>query len=444
MPRQLRNMTQGNVTKHIILFSLPVLVGNVFQQLYNIIDSILVGRLVGTDGLAAVGSVGAIQFLFFSLCLGMSSGIGIVVAQLFGAGNKEDVKKGIINGSMLLLLSSLVISCGSLLLAGPALQWMGTPQPILEDASSFLRILCVGLIAVALYNCVAEILRALGDSRTPLIFLIISTLINVVLDAFLILVFHMGVQGAALATVISQFFSAVGVLLFALNKNPYFRFAKKEWHIDVRIAKQCIRFGLPVALQFGLIAISCIVLQIVVNEFGTIVIAAFTVTSKINSILSMLFMTLSTTLAAFCGQNIGAGHIDRVRSGFRIGVLIVVVYTLCMAPIVFFGGAQISRLFVRQPEVIDFCAKALRIVSLSYLPLGMIYVTRGVLNGAGDTLFAFLSGLIEMLGRVCLAKPFTMIRVIGVWGIWVATALTWAATGLLGLLRYRVGKWKTF
>lgn len=441
MKTYVRNMTEGSSLRPIIRFSVPILAGNLFQQLYNVVDSVIVGRYVGTDGLAAVGATGSIQFLFFSVCFGLASGIGIIISQFFGAGESSSVKRSITNGALVMLIAAIAMSIISFLLAEPGLHLMGTPDNIIDSSVLYLRTVCTGLVAMAAYNCIAEMLRALGDSKTPLMFLVVSTAINIVLDLFFILTFHMGVFGAALATVIAQAFSAAGAILFAVLKNPYFQIRKEEWKIETGIVYKCIKTGLPVALQYSMIAISCIALQAVVNAFGSVVVAAYTVTSKVENVISQPYATLTSALAAYSGQNIGAGKVRRVQTGFQNCSIIMAAYTLCVVPAVFFGGTAIMQLFVQDAEVTIFGANALKITSLFYLPLGMIYVTRGVLNGTGDTMFAFLSGAMEMLGRICLAKPLTRIGKIGVWGIWFATSLTWLIAGLTGIVRYGMGKW---
>lgn len=434
-----RNMTEGSPIKHILAFSLPILGGNLFQQLYNVVDSVIVGRYVGTTGLAAIGAVNSIQFLFFSVCMGLASGIGIVVSQSFGAG--RSVKRSITNGAKIMLAVGIMMSIISFFLAKPALVLMGTPEHIMGDGVVYLRTVCIGLLATAAYNCAAEMLRALGDSKTPLYFLVGASILNIILDLVFILVFHMGVFGAAFATVISQAFSALGAITYAVLKNPYFKLKKEDWQTEKLMMRKCVRLGVPIAFQYSLIAVSCIALQIVVNQFGAVVIAAYTVTNKVENVISIPFTTLTTALAAYTGQNIGARKVERVRKGLKSGAVIMLVYTAIMSPMVFFGGSLIIQLFVNDPEVIAFGAQAFRIVSLFYIPLGSIYVVRGVLNGTGDGTFAFMSGIMEMLGRICLAKPLTMIAGIGVWGIWLATSLTWLVTGLAGIIRYRMGKW---
>lgn len=443
MSSKLNKMTEGNTLKLLVVFALPVLMGNLFQQMYNVADSMIVGNYVGTEGLAAVGAVGSLQFFFFSFCLGLSNGIGIVVSQFFGADNHEYVKKSIINGVLLTIILSLVVSLLGVSFARTCLEFMNTPPEIIEHAYKYMTATCIGIVGIGMYNTVAELLRALGDSKTPLKFLTLATITNIILDLVLIIYFNMGVLGAGIATACSQFLAAIGVISYALKYNPYCKIKKEDMKVDKYIITKCIRTSLPVALQFSMIAVSLVVLQSVVNGFGPLVVAAFTVTTKVENVISQPFTTLTTTLTAYSGQNYGAGKFERVQEGLKWGLILMFGYVAVMVPCVFFFGDKITAVFVSDPEVIGTGAHALRITSCFYLFLGLIYVTRGVLNGVGDTMFAFISGVLEMIGRVGFAKPMTLIAGVGVWGIWIATGITWLMAGSAGVLKYTQGKWKS-
>lgn len=442
MKSYVKDMTVGKPTGLLLSFMLPMVVGNVFQQLYNMVDSMIVGQFVGADALAAVGATGSLNFLFFSLCGGMANGTGVVISQHFGAGNDDYVKKAISNAAYIMLVVGGVMGALGIFLARPALILLHTPENILADATLYMQIMCAGVLAVALYNCVSAILRAVGDSKTPLYFLIVASIINIVLDLLFVRTFGMGVAGAGIATIISQFFSGVGSLLFAIFKNPYFKIDKKLLKPDFDIIWQCTRMGVPLAFQTSLIAISCVALQSVVNTFGSVVVAAFTATSRIEQLVQQPFNSLGMAMSTYAGQNIGAGKIDRVKQGYRKGLLIMAIFSLIMIPLAQFGGDFIMKLFVSDVEVIAFGSQALKITSWFYLFLGAIYVTRGLLNGAGDAVFAFANGIVEMLGRICFARPLTLIPSVGVWGVWLATALTWFVAGMFNMSRYFQGNWK--
>lgn len=437
-----KDMTVGNPTGLLLVFMLPMVVGNVFQQLYNMVDSMIVGKIVGADALAAVGATSSLNFLFFSLCGGMANGIGIVISQHFGAGNETNVKKAIANALYIMGAVGVAMGVLGVLLSRPILVFLNTPENILGDAVLYMRIMCAGVLAVAFYNCISAILRAIGDSKTPLYFLIVASILNVILDILFVRNFGLGIAGAGVATIISQLLSGVGSLLFAIRKNPFFKIEKDLMRHDFPIIWQCTRMGVPLAFQTSLIAISCVILQSVVNTFGSTVMAAFTATSRIEQLVQQPFNSLCMAMSTYTGQNIGAGKVDRVRQGYRKGMLLMAAFALLMIPAAQFGGEFIMKWFVSEQEVIDFGAQALKITSWFYLFLGTIYVSRGLLNGAGDATFAFGNGLVEMLGRICLSKPLTLIPMIGVWGVWLATGLTWMLTGVFSEARYLQGKWK--
>ncbi|MCI8925061.1 MAG: MATE family efflux transporter [Lachnospiraceae bacterium] len=437
-----KDMTTGKPTGLILMFMLPMVIGNVFQQLYNMVDSMIVGQVVGADALAAVGATGSLNFLFFSLCGGMANGIGVVLSQYFGAGNKDKVKQTIANAVYIMAVVGVFMGVLGALLSRPVLTFLKTPDNILDDAVLYMRIMCLGVLAVAFYNCISAILRAVGDSKTPLYFLIVASILNVVLDILFVKSFGMGIAGAGIATIISQLLSAAGSLIFAMYRNPFFKIEKNLRKHDFPIIWQCTRMGVPLALQTSLIAISCVILQSVVNTFGATVMAAFTATSRIEQLVQQPFNSLGMAISTYTGQNIGAGKVERVRQGYRRGMMLMAAFALLMIPMAQFGGEHIMRMFVNEEEVIAFGAEALKITSWFYLFLGTIYVTRGLLNGVGDAVFAFGNGVVEVLGRICLAKPLTMIPVVGVWGIWLATGLTWMFTGIFSAARYLQGKWK--
>ncbi|HEX3076780.1 MAG TPA: MATE family efflux transporter, partial [Lachnospiraceae bacterium] len=308
--KYVHDMTKGNEVKLIIKFTLPMLLGNVFQQFYNLIDSVVVGRFVGAKALAAVGACGSLSFLFISICMGLSIGIGIIISQHFGAGEEEQIKSAITNAIYVIGVAGVIMSTLAVIFARPLLQLLHTPPEILNDATSFFSIIAGGMIAVAGYNAIAAILRALGDSKTPLIFLVVSCIINVLLDLLFVLAWNMGVSGAAIATVISQGCAAVGSTIYARRTNPYFRLRKEHWKVNRNIIKKCIKIGIPVAMQNSMIAISMVALQTVVNSFGETAVAAYTATSRVEQLIHQPFNSLGAAMSTFAGQNMGAGKLD--------------------------------------------------------------------------------------------------------------------------------------
>ncbi|MBQ5967544.1 MAG: MATE family efflux transporter [Clostridiales bacterium] len=442
--KNVTDMTVGNPTRHILKFTLPLLIGNLFQQLYNMVDSIVVGRYVSAHALAAVGACGSLNFLFFSLSSGLSVGIGIIAAQYFGANDEKQLKKTIANSIYVLSSAAIVVTLIGVLFARPILQLLQTPDVYISDSIDYFRVTCIGIIGVAFYNGVAALLRAVGDSKTPLYFLILSSIINVVLDLLFVICFGMGVVGVGLATIIAQAVSAVVSMIYAYHKVSYFRLGKKDLHPDISMIRDSFRLGAPVAFQNSMIAVSCIALQAVVNGFGPDVASAYTITGRIEQLVQQPYGSLGMALTSYAGQNIGAKKQERVVEGFRKATLIVLIFSLIMLPLFFFFGKYICAIFVKEEaaDVIALGAKALRITSPFYFALGMIYVPRAVLNGCGDTGFAMINGLTEVVCRILFSNILTRIAFLDYWGIWITTGLTWGVTALVCVIRYRGGKWR--
>ncbi|MBR3031423.1 MAG: MATE family efflux transporter [Clostridiales bacterium] len=442
--KNVTDMTVGNPARHILKFTLPLLIGNLFQQLYNMVDSIVVGRYVSAHALAAVGACGSLNFLFFSLSSGLSVGIGVIAAQYFGAGDEKQLKKTIANSIYVLASAALVVTLIGIIFASPILHLLQTPDEYVADSIAYFRVTCAGIIGVAFYNGVAALLRAVGDSKTPLYFLILSSIVNVVLDLVFVLAFDMGVVGVGLATIIAQAIAAIAAMIYAYKKVSYFRLRRKDLRPDMLMIRDSFRLGAPVAMQNSMIAVSCISLQAVVNGFGPDVASSYTITNRIEQLVQQPYGSLGMALTSYSGQNIGAKKQERVVEGFRKATLIVLAFSIFMLPLFFFLGKYICGIFVKNEaaSVIDLGAKALRITSPFYFALGMIYVPRAVLNGCGDTGFAMINGLTEVVCRIVFANILTRIPVLGYWGIWITTGLTWGFTALVCVLRYRGGKWR--
>lgn len=430
------NMTRGNPVYLLLVFAIPMLVGNLFQQMYNLADSIIVGKGVGANALAAVGATNSISFLFFALCNGIGSGGGIITAQQFGAGNEEKVKKTIVNAGYILFIGSLIVGIIALLLAEPMLKLMNTPADIMEEAVLYMKLQCIGLPLIALYNHVSAMLRALGDSKSPLYFLIFACFLNIGLDIWFVYGFHWGVLGAAVATIIAQLVAGIGSLIYAIKVNPYFRLEKHHFTVEHELLWGTVRLGMPLSVQFSLVAVSCMALQRVVNSYGAIVVAAFTAVGRVEQLLHQPYGTLSAALSTYCGQNLGANEMERIRQGFRKSLGIMGIFSIVMLPIMQFGSEEIIKIFVDEPQVIYYGAEALRITSWFYLSLGVINMVRGILNGVGDALFALINGVVEVVIRVILPVALTGIACIGVWGIWWATGLSWLISAVFCVWRY--------
>jgi putative MATE family efflux protein len=435
------DMTEGSTVKLLVRFAVPLFIGNLFQQFYNMVDSIVVGRVLGANALAAVGSCGSLCWLFFSFAGGMAVGIGIIVAQYFGAGDEEKIRATIGSAVYVLAGISLILSSLGFILAPYILRFMKTPDTVIGNAQIYLRTMCVGMVCIAAYEGVAAILRALGDSRTPLYFLISASIVNTVLDILFVKYMGMGVFGAAFASIISQFLAALGAFLYASRRIPYFKLSREERKPNREIIKNAVRLGTPIALQNSLIAISCVILQNVVNTFGETVMATYAIEMKLESLIQQPYSSMSASITTYTGQNIGAGNIERVKKGFRKGILINFLFSMAVSPLFFFFGKYAIAIFVNDAAVIEMGAKALKIVSLCYFPLGCIYVPRAVMNGAGDARFSMINGLTEVVCRITYSIVLTGIASIGFWGIWITSGATWTTVAVVCLLRYYSGVW---
>lgn len=436
-----RDMTDGSPAKLILKFSGPMLIGNIFQQLYNMVDSIVVGKFVNKDALAAVGATGSSVFLIFALTFGLSAGIAIVISQYFGAGEYDKVRKSFATAAYMIVIASIIMGVVGYFVSRPILELLGTPAGIIDQSDSYMKISFLGILGVASYNGMSAVLRALGDAVTPLIFLIVASLLNVVLDLLFVIVFHMGVPGVAIATIISQILSGIGCIVYGLMKVKILRMPLKEFKPDREILSRCIRLGIPVALQNSFVSISMMALQFVINGFQETIIAAYTVVNRIEQLVMQPSMSLGAAVASFTGQNIGAGKIDRVKKGIKSSVIIILTFSMVMLPVMYFGSEYIMRLFTKKEDidVVRYGIEGIRITSLFYSFLGLILVTRNFLSGAGDVKIPMIMGIIEVIVRVGISIYLS--GVIGFHGIFWASALTWFVTGIFGSIRVISGKW---
>lgn len=440
--KYVKDMTVGTPYKLLLAFAIPLLIGNVFQQLYNMVDSVIVGRFVSVNALGAIGTTASLQFFFFSLVGGLSVGIGIIVSQYFGANDEKNVKDTIGNATIIIIACSAIMAIAGYFAARPILILLQTDAVILEDAVAYLKVTSIGIICMGLYNGVSGILRALGDSKTPLIFLIFASILNVILDLIFVLVFNWGVMGAGVATAFSQFVSAITCIIYAYKSNSYFRIKRENFKINNMIIRKSMRLGIPVALQNALIAFSLIVLQAIVNSYGADFTTAFTVVSRIETLIQQPFMSMGAAVSTYTGQNLGAGKIDRVKKGFNTATTITTIFAISIMLLFWIFTPQIVSIFGKDPTVMKQAVDGLRITSCFYIFLGMIYTTRNVLNGAGDAIFSLFTGIVECIGRVGFAYPLTLIPFMGSYGVFYATGITWLLNGLFSLIRYKKGKWK--
>ena len=436
-----KSMTEGSEARHIIRFTLPLLAGNLLQQLYNVADTIIVGRYLGDEALAAVGATGSITYFFYTLCLGLAIGAGVIISQYFGAGLMQRMRSAIFNSAVVTAVFGVVISIVSVLLAERVLILLDTPEELLPMSAEYMQIAVGGTVCVAAYNWIFSVMRSLGDAKTPLIFLGVASVLNVGLDLLFVIVFQWGVGGAATATVASQGVSALLCIVWAFWKNENIRLSREDMKVKLSECLLCIRTGIPIAVQNGMISVSMIAIQSVTNGFGKTVMAAYTSTMRIEQFIQQPFTSMNAALAAFTGQNIGAGKQDRAIKGLRSTLVMSSIFGLAVAVIFMFASPVLVGCFVTGKETIAIGAAGLRMTACFYIALGVIHVTRGFLNGAGDTGYAVVNGLTEVIVRVSLSVILTR-TALGYWGIWITTCVTWFATAVVSLIRYKCGKWK--
>jgi len=437
-----KTMTEGSEFGSIIKFTLPLLLGNLFQQFYNIVDSIIVGQYLGKSALAAVGATGSITYFFYAFCIGISLGAGIIIAQHFGAGNENEVKKYISNSAYVIIAFGIILSVISFIFTPDLLCLLETPDSIFDMSVGYMRIACAGTVAVAAYNWINAVMRSLGNSKIPLIFLIVASILNIGLDLLFVVVLDMGVNGAAYATVIAQGLSALSCIIFAFFRFAQFRFEKNNAAFNAKAAKNCFSKGIPIAIQNALISVSMIYLQRTANTFGDTVIASYTATMRVEQIIQQPFWSLSSALSTFVGQNLGAGKLERCIKGYRKSMLAMAVFSVFMLVLFILFSERIINIFVGDTEVIIIGGSALKLSACFYVFLGTIHITRGILNGAGDVGYAMVSGFVEVAGRIVFATILASIPAIGCWAVWTTSGLTWLLTGLMILIRYKGGKWR--
>ena len=430
------DMTVGNPTKIILNFTLPIFIGNVFQQFYNMADAVIVGKFVGTKALAAVGSTGTIMFLIYGFVVGMTAGFTVLTAQKFGAGDLPAMRRTVAGASILSLIIGLILTAAFMLLMEPWLHLMNTPSDIYADAYSYIMIISGGILAQMLYNLLASILRALGNSKVPLYFLIFSALLNIALDLFFIIVFHMGAAGAAIATIISQGVSGLLCLVYIIKKVPILHMTREDWHPEGALLKRQMQIGIPMALQYSITAIGTMMVQSSLNILGSTLVAAFTAASKIEQVVTQAYVALGTTIATYGAQNMGAGNIPRIRKGFRSSTIIGVVYSFAAAALVMTVGKYMSYLFVSEDValIIDSVDIYLKCVGAFFIPLTIVNIYRNGIQGLGYGLLPMMAGVAELIGRgvvaVIAARQHSYL------GVCLASPAAWVLAAALLLVMY--------
>lgn len=433
-----KDMTAGSPAKAIVGFTIPVLIGNIFQQFYSMVDTIIVGKFVGTKALAAVGSVGTINFLIIGFMLGLTAGFTVLTAQRYGAGDMKNMRRTVGSAAVLSLMVTVVMTMISMLGMHGLLKFMHTPEDIFADAYQYIMIICGGIFATVLYNLLASVLRALGNSQVPLYFLILSALLNVLLDLLFIIVFQWGAAGAAYATVISQGVSGVLCLVYIAKKMPELRLQKDDFRLSAHIVKMQVGIGIPMALQYSITAIGTMMVQSALNMLGSMAVAAFTAASKVEQIATQAYVALGTTMATYCAQNMGAGKIDRIRKGFRTSTWIGVVYSLIFGLLTAFFGKYLTYLFVSS-DVQTLMGQVdiyLKCASLFFIALTIVNVYRNGIQGMVYGVLPMMAGVAELLGRgiVALAAGMNKSYLLAC----LASPVAWVFAGVLLFFMYRI------
>lgn len=435
------DMTKGSPLKHILLFSVPLLIGNVFQQLYNIADLVIVGRTLGVESFAAVGAVAPLFFLITFIIVGLTNGFAVVTGQRFGAKDIKGVRNSVVISTILSVIVTFIFSSIFALSMNYILKWMNVPDNIYHNAFWYVEIIIIGLIATTMYNMLASIIRALGDSKTPLYFLIIASLINIILALIFIIVFHMGVPGSAIAVILSQGISVILCTIFIKYKFPILRIHRNEWFIKFDkdfydSAYEHLKIGVPMAVQFSILGISILIIQSVCNSFGSNVIAAMTAALRIEQIATLPMMSFGVALAAYVAQNFGARKFKRIRLGVIKTSTINIVLSIVMAFVMRFWGTNIIGAFIgtATKEIINIAHSYLLISTIFYFFLGQIFIYRNALQGMGETVFPLLSSIAELVMRaftaVYLAIKFGYI------GMFYAGPIAWVSASTVLFLGY--------
>ncbi len=431
-----RDMTTGSPWKLIVQFSIPTALGLIFQQLYSMADTVIVGRTLGVDALAAVGSTGSLSFLIIGFMSGICSGFAIPLSQYFGAKDKVQQQRSIANGAWVSFFIGAIITVITVLGTEWIMAVMQTPANIFEDACNYIRVIFIGTLATVLYNLLSSYLRALGDSRTPLVFLVISSVLNIIFDILFIVSFHMGVAGAAWATVLSQLISGLLCLLFIIKRFPALHVAKENIPLRMDHVFNLLRVGVPMGLQFSITAVGCAILQAATNTLGSNAVAAITAADRSKGIFQCVLEAPGLTMATYCAQNLGAEKPDRIRIGVRQGLIFTIALSVICGVAVLLTGVPIANLFLDAAEVeIYTLMKEYFLWNAIFFPsIAVLFVFRNGIQGMGYTVPAMAAGVFELIARVVAA--FWLVGPYGFTGVCMASPAAWVAADALLIYVY--------
>ena len=431
-----KDMTAGTPGKIIFNFTMPIFIGNIFQQFYNMADTVIVGKFVGNAALAAVGACGTLVFLIIGFLQGVTAGFTVVTAQHFGAGNMKAMKKSVASGAVLTGIVTVILTLLSMISMAKVLHLMNTPSDMYGEAYGYIMVICGGIVAQALYNYLASVLRALGDSKRPLYFLVIAALLNIVLDLVFIIVFRMGAAGAAYATVIAQGISGILCLVYIVKAVPILHLHKEDWRPSGHLLKIQLAVGIPMALQYSITAIGTMMVQTALNLLGSTQVAAFTAANKIEQIVTQAYVAMGTTMATYCAQNIGAGKIKRIRQGFKSITIMGSIYSVVVAAIIMTVGKYMTSLFLSGDltEIMHSVDIYLKCVGTFFIPLTVVNVYRNGIQGMGYGLLPMMAGVAELVGRGVVAMIAAGQK--SYFGVCMASPAAWILASALLIVMY--------
>lgn len=445
-----KDLTEGPPWKRIVEFSIPMLIGNVAQQFYNTADSIIVGRYIGDNALAAVGSAGPILNLLLVLFVGIAVGAGIMVSQYFGAKDRENLSRTIGNCITLTAITSLIIMVVGPLVTRPLLELLNTPESIIDWCAGYLNILFLGSLGFSYFNILSGILRGLGDSASALMFLLVSTAVNVVLDIIFVANFGMGVPGVALATVIAQVLSAVLCLLKLARMKEHFELDRSTLKLDKELATNVVKLGLPSGLTQAIFSMAMIMVQSLTNSFGELVIACNVIVMRVDGFAMMPNFSFGSAMTTFAGQNVGAGKLDRVEQGTRDGTLIAVGVSTAITIVLLFFGQYLMHIFTTTPELVALSMRMLRILAFGYIAMAVTQCLSGVMRGAGDTITPMWISIIStVVIRVPLAYTLAYLTRSPEYptgrpeSTFVSLLVAWTLGAIINYTLFRKGAWRT-
>ncbi|MDO4273566.1 MAG: MATE family efflux transporter [Eubacteriales bacterium] len=420
-----RSMTSGKPAKLILLFAIPLIVGNIFQQFYSMADTIIVGRTIGVNALAAVGCTGSISFFVLGFVMGFTSGLAIITAQRFGAQDEEGIKTSFATSLLLGAVVSVILMAAAVLCARPFLELLQTPAEIIDDAAAYIIVIFWGIPASLLFNLASNMMRALGDSRTPLYFLIFTCIVNIALDFVFILNFHMGVAGAGVATILSQLLSGILCMVFIMKKMPLLWVTKEHFHAGKAEIMRHLKIACPMAFQMSIIAIGALILQFALNGLGAVSVAAYTAAQKIDTIATMPVNSMGAAMSTYAAQNYGANKVDRIRKGVFQCILMSVSFSIVMGLVNIFAGSRLAAIFVGpgEKEVLSLARTYLSINGTFYFILALLFIYRFTLQGLGKGLVPTIAGVMELVMRTVSA--LILVNAFGFAGACMANPLAW-------------------